>query len=473
MFRAFIIDDNKYAVEATYHAFSWEELGVDRIDKIYSTNGLVDRILTDKPHIVFIDIEMHDVSGLDIVDACKERGSTSLFVIITGHDNFEYAHAAVNLGVIYYLLKPIDAKDVAILIKKLKKSLLTFEANDISVHLSSKDSLNSYLFARLGDEKYRFLICNLTDAQKSELESVIGKSIIDTYKIGKSKYLFIISNSGISSKIINNLDTYAKKHQIVLSLSADFDKFCSMHSHFNSTNLLSYHSFLHQSGCLLIEPLISADTSILKDVLDGLFKAIDTKYIKGIENALNSLPALFAKQGYTMSHVVWFYNALIGRINIAYSHNHAFPFSQMDEEEIHTNFQNFANLCSTLLTTIKEMIAPDINSSENTNELWKKILDYIEKNYTKKIQAKDICSTLYISQRTLYNVSKANTGETFFEYLTHFRIEKAKHLLLTTPMSLPDIADKIGLKDHYYFNKVFKKHTGVTPYKYKSEGGDL
>ncbi len=470
MLRAFIIDDNKYAVEATYHAFSWEELGVSHIEKIYTPSGLTERILKEKPHIVFIDIEMHDVSGLDIIAECKAAGSGALFVIITGHDNFKYAHAAVNLGVIYYLLKPIDSEDVALLTKKLKKAVVSFNDNDISAHLSTKDSLEAYLSQHLQGGKYRFLICNLRENQIGLLKNIIAPFTFITYKIGKDKYLFILKECGITYDVLNKLSACAKEQQIVLSISDVFDKETSMYKHFNDTNLLSYHYFLQQSGCLLSVAASSPDTTILKDVLDGLFHAIDARYLQGIENVLSSLPQLFCKQNYTMSHVVWFYNALIGRINIAFS---SFPFSQMDEEELKTNFQSFSNLCFQLLTSIKEMIAQDVKPSENTSDLWKKILDYIEKNYTKKIQAKDVCADLYISQRTLYNISKANTGETFFEYLTRFRIEKAKHLLLASSMSIPEIADNIGLRDHYYFNKVFKKHTGVTPYKYKSVGGNL
>jgi len=470
MLSAFIIDDNKYAVEATYHAFCWEELGVSHIEKIYTPSGLAERILTEKPHIVFIDIEMHDVSGLDIISECKAAGSTALFVIITGHDNFKYAHAAVNLGVIYYLLKPIDTEDVALLTKKLKKAVADFSDNDISSHLSTKDSLDEYLSKYLQNEKYRFLICNLKDSLFAALKGIIESFTFSTYQIGKDKYLFILKECGVTYDTLNSLSTFAKEEQIVLSISDAFDKSSSMYKYFNDTNLLSYHYFLHQSGCLLSSASASPDTTILKDILDGLFRAIDTRYVQGIENVLSSLPQLFIKQNYTMAHVVWFYNALIGRLNIAFS---AFPFSQMDEEELKTNFQSFSNLCLQLLSGVKEMIAQDTKPSENTSELWKKTLDYIEKNYTKKIQAKDVCADLYISQRTLYNISKANTGETFFEYLTRFRIEKAKHLLLVSSISIPEIADNIGLRDHYYFNKVFKKHTGVTPYKFRSVGGKL
>ena len=56
MFHAFIIDDDPISIEATYILFPWEELGITKIDKIDSPTGLVDRILAEKPHVVFIDI---------------------------------------------------------------------------------------------------------------------------------------------------------------------------------------------------------------------------------------------------------------------------------------------------------------------------------------------------------------------------------------------------------------------------------
>ena len=141
MFRAFIADDDEFAVEATYQMFPWKELNVTKIEKIYSPCGLADKILTEKPQIVFIDIEMGDVSGLDIIRQCKEEDSDTIFVIISGHDNFHYAHTAVNLGAIYYLLKPIDFSDVKNVTEKLTRALEKNMRNDISDHLLTKDSL--------------------------------------------------------------------------------------------------------------------------------------------------------------------------------------------------------------------------------------------------------------------------------------------------------------------------------------------
>lgn len=138
MFCAYIVDDDKYAAIATQMMFNWDDLNISEVTKIFSTNGLSEKILTEKPHVVFMDIEIGDVSGLDIIRNCKENGSKSLFIIVSGHDNFDYAREAVNIGAIHYLLKPIDYSDATLVSEKLKK-LLNSEFNS-SISMQSDDN---------------------------------------------------------------------------------------------------------------------------------------------------------------------------------------------------------------------------------------------------------------------------------------------------------------------------------------------
>lgn len=249
MYTTFIIDDDTYAVDVVEMMFDWNELNVDHIEKIYSPDGLVDRISSEKPHICFIDIELYDVSGLDIIAECRKQNSDTLFIIISGHDDFQYARDAVALDVLYYLLKPIDTDDVEAVTKKLQKAL---------INLSKPKETN-------------------TDA---------------------------------------------------------------------------------------------------------------------------------------------------------------------------------------------DVILPG-----ETDELWRKIQTYIEENYQKKLNVQDICSYFYISQRVFFKTFKRNTDETFIEYLTRVRINRAKELLLTTSKTLPEIADAVGIGDYYYFSKIFKKVTGTAPLKFRKCGG--
>ena len=52
MFKAFIVDDDKFVAEATYMMFPWDELNVDKIEKIYDPQGLTEKILLEKPNLI-------------------------------------------------------------------------------------------------------------------------------------------------------------------------------------------------------------------------------------------------------------------------------------------------------------------------------------------------------------------------------------------------------------------------------------
>ena len=70
----------------------------------------------------------------------------------------------------------------------------------------------------------------------------------------------------------------------------------------------------------------------------------------------------------------------------------------------------------------------------------------------------------YISQ-----LFRNEIGVNFLAYLTNIRIEKAKKLLLSTPLSVAEVAERAGYGDYRVFTKVFKKSEGVTPSQYRRE----
>ena len=70
----------------------------------------------------------------------------------------------------------------------------------------------------------------------------------------------------------------------------------------------------------------------------------------------------------------------------------------------------------------------------------------------------------YISQ-----LFKNEIGVNFLSYLTNIRMEKAKKLLLSTSLSITDVADQSGYGDYRVFTKVFKKSEGITPSQYRRD----
>lgn len=76
------------------------------------------------PHILFVDINMPFLNGLDFIEQIKEKIPEAIIIIITGYDDFAYVQKALQLGVFDYLLKPVMEKNLFETLDKAKKEVL-------------------------------------------------------------------------------------------------------------------------------------------------------------------------------------------------------------------------------------------------------------------------------------------------------------------------------------------------------------
>ncbi|CAM4473331.1 response regulator transcription factor [Paenibacillus phoenicis] len=88
---------------------------------------------------------------------------------------------------------------------------------------------------------------------------------------------------------------------------------------------------------------------------------------------------------------------------------------------------------------------------------------YIHEHYAEDITLAELSEKLYISRNHLSIIFKNITGETFNNYLTRVRIEKARELLLQRNMLVYEVAEQVGYKNVPYFSTLFKKITGMSP----------
>ena len=78
-----------------------------------------------------------------------------------------------------------------------------------------------------------------------------------------------------------------------------------------------------------------------------------------------------------------------------------------------------------------------------------------------------VAAQVNISPSYFSTIFSGETGQTFVEYLTELRIEKAKQLLATASYSIKEICLGVGYSDPNYFSRIFKKVTGQTPTEYR------
>jgi len=114
----------------------------------------------------------------------------------------------------------------------------------------------------------------------------------------------------------------------------------------------------------------------------------------------------------------------------------------------------------------REMARSTPKLSDNTSALMQ-ALEKIHTDYSKKLSVNELADLASMSRSTFFRHFKRLTGLLPQQYITDFRIRKAKEMLRMSDMQITDIATECGFYDASHLNKGFLQATGVTPKEYK------
>ena len=144
----------------------WEERGYI-IQGVYADPiEAMDAIRSGKPDVVFTDIRMHAMTGIEMIEALKAEGVDSEFILVSAYQDFAYAQQGIGLGVFSYIVKPFDIgeieKNIAKLTERLyaKNAQLIFPLHEAAFY----DSPNVSLFFRKAMTSCFYRIVMMSDA---------------------------------------------------------------------------------------------------------------------------------------------------------------------------------------------------------------------------------------------------------------------------------------------------------------------
>jgi len=98
---------------------------------------------------------------------------------------------------------------------------------------------------------------------------------------------------------------------------------------------------------------------------------------------------------------------------------------------------------------------------------------FIKENYTRKISLREVAKIAGLSAPYFSTIFKEEMGENLSKYINRQRVEKASRMLLDTDLSLSEISNACCFDDQSWFSKIFKSFTGISPSKYRSQGGKI
>jgi two-component system, response regulator YesN len=152
------------------------------------------------------------------------------------------------------------------------------------------------------------------------------------------------------------------------------------------------------------------------------------------------------------------YNSLQHYINYSTERMHSEIHALQKLEQIQTYLSAF------LLKKLH--MAQDIQRQSQRQEIWE-AKKYVELHIGRRISMDEVANHLHLNPSHFSRMFKKETGETFIEYVTRIKMEKACTYLSNTNQTIEDISYQLGYENTSYFSKLFKNYSGMSPVKFR------
>jgi two-component system response regulator YesN len=419
MYKVFLVEDDIIVREGMRDCVPWDTTAYTFAGEAADGEMALLAIKDIQPDILITDVKMPFMDGLALSRIVKMSMPWVKIVILSGHDEFEYAREAISIGIDEYLLKPVSPKDILGALDKLarkidceKEALLNMEHLKQQVQ-SHEDALKERWFVDFGSGKLLDAKVEGTkaaeeaeDAAKADAKAAFGVGASAGDALGEAGQLQF---AGIDSDILLTRFRYAEKSEID-SIIGEYARY--LRDKPGENELLEHY--------------------ILSEVFVNASKIIEE---------------------------------LHGNVN------EVLPFSLNWHEikEILASEEVFYEKIREIFNVVIEF--RDLRTGNSSSATILKAKAYIDKHFSEEsLSLNTVASNVYISPNYLSTIFAQETGEKFIEYLTRARIERAKYLLKNTVMKSADIAYEIGFSDPHYFSVIFKKHSGLSPREYRGQG---
>lgn len=531
MYRVLLIDDEPLILAGIASLLDWEEHGCTIAGK--ATNGptAYEMILEQKPDIVITDIRMPVLNGLELIEKCREAGCTFAFLVLTNLEEFDLARRALALGASDYLVKlnlsPEDLlralnramENCDNMVRRQRHHLMSdrhmpvmpeYARNYFTQLLLSQDGSMAPSEELSAEYEHSFAI--LFSLRQDNICFLPGEEVMDLKQICSqiTDILGGICTRFFKAFTILNYNPNTFLMVGALRESRTFEETVSSFCAKANTALKTYFEITAVFGISgtggiqgLPEAVVQANTALeyyyyessspivfyrgqqyhkssaktfnINFLKKDLSWAIQQNDSSKLADIFGQLIGLFTERKPGKEHAA---SACINIYTYLYSFFDNEENSYQDIFPYTINVAEYLNQFTCLsdilewLGRFKSKLCKLLNDrKENrSDKLVEQAKRYIGEHYTEKLSLAEIADVLNISAGHLSITFKKFTGTTLSDYIADIKISRAKELIETHKYMMYEISDMLGFDNPYYFSKVFKKVTGISPREHEKQG---
>lgn len=523
MMKFIVVDDEPLARECFTELLDWQSHGFELAGCAANGAQAMKLVQETMPDLVITDISMPVMDGLALCSQLHQEYPKIRIVILTAYKDFEYARKAISYGVNEYLLK--NQVEASVVLPLMQRLAVEIEAQrrkeavhqqhmyqsvmlNMTPEVENRESFGGkqalcvlvkkqtpYLLEQLGD----YMPSEIPLEQK-EVERLLAQCgplalhqmvWVDAKRWGltlvhKEQDEFDFFRMGAYIRTFKEklealcLSKYGARTFILFAVSSIDPK--RVKESMDGMRTYSKFSVFYEKSPLVpyqqIQPKCiktPAKGEQIQPLLDRVYQAVVYAKKDDVRTYLQEIKELYTSPAWDLgqfSHAVR--QLLELREKLMEKSGLATVEADYQKFALQVERLVLAEECFEFLQdeylSLTALFSPVGVKLELSNKKIIQAVEYIHKNYARHLTAKSVGESVMLSEVYFSNLFKKETGITFGDYLTAYRMNVARYLIANGDYKIYEIAKLTGYSTPQYFSQVFMRTMGCTPLEYKTYG---
>jgi len=525
MIKLLIADDEYLVTDSIKYIVDKHVPEVEVIAAVGTGREAIEKSLELKPDIIFMDIHMPGIDGIEAIKKIKASGIDAVFVIITAYEYFNYAQEAVALGVHEYILKPVSKGKVIEILNNIGKMIVK-KREELQREIMLKERMNKviphlegqFVYSQLFDGRmlkdidfyqelfgmelqYGYVMMAVVEEETASgreenlQRSLDRQKFYEVFRIGLKSLCNCLIGPPMLDRVVayipvdRDMDSYEIRNSSIniasrlcnrisretgLRYRIGIGKINTIENFMRSCDEAYMAASIQSAGIVTHFEDIPASDRRMDAYPRGQEKVLIDKLVAGdVDGVLQAFEAIFLWLSISCKNDLDRMKSKL--IELVYIIKRAVPYCIEEDSAKDQLFltellklHEVGDLKSRTAGYLKQiMLAAEECRLKEINGLMSKVIKFINENYNRDISMDEVAKATNLSYHYFSKFFKESVGKSFVEYLTELRLEKSKAFLANTNDSIKEISYRIGYSDPNYYCKIFKKATGMTPTEYR------
>ncbi len=495
MYQVMIVDDEEPVLDSFAFILSNNTTDFELCAKARSGTEAVRLIYELSPDLVFMDIQMPGINGIDAIEQVRKSFPKTVFILATAYERFDIAQKAIPLGVFSYIVKPVS------------RQRLLDELSRVKIHLDNLREMelrsleDTQLLKKTKNEETKRFLCGLMwrDHNKNDWNKFLSLFSINSdrgsiylleatgdisediknsnYEIIKEKiqYKFFCLSTIVAGRMLIFFPEEKSLNKLDFYLD-DIIKKLNPYTFIQGKGGVYPLTSLHSSFSEAFQPFAIASEKEdsyfpgwekIKSVCSSI---IDTKN----DNAKNIFEEfwieIFNKLSFqvALGKMVSLFSLVLSRIDKQVLISSNFNFDPAEEIMVLNSIEEWQRWSTQIFDSLRMHI--QLGKDQSYPRPLIAAIVYIRENFQKPIQLSMVAEACNVTSSYLSRLFKEYLGTNFVDYINQFRLNKAITLLEGKKYSIKEVASLVGYQDPNYFSRIFRRHMGISPSDLEKEG---